>query len=294
MSLRASEAVIYGRYGFGVAGEYTEAAIDTAARPPRVRRRLGRQRSGCCDPTRSTTPCARSTTAPPTAGPASSAVPTRGGSVTSATRSAGTKSSYVVVHVDGHGRPTATPTTTWRGTTTGAPGGKGEVHDVFGDRRRRRARPVGVPRRHRPGPHVEGRRAPARRRPARRRRRPAAPTRPSRSTTSNGCASSTSTPRCRRARTTPPTVEVTIAVTDPLVDRNNGVVDGRRRRRQRTHDAGRPGRRHQSRSRPPTSAGRRGTRWPRSATVEVRNEKALAIADNLFASRPLPFSGSFF
>ena len=34
MSLRASEAVIYGRYGFGMAGEYTEAAIDPArARP---------------------------------------------------------------------------------------------------------------------------------------------------------------------------------------------------------------------------------------------------------------------
>src|SRR5262249_1545306 len=34
MSLRASEAVIYSRYGFGVAGEYTEIEIDTLrARP---------------------------------------------------------------------------------------------------------------------------------------------------------------------------------------------------------------------------------------------------------------------
>jgi predicted acetyltransferase len=40
-----------------------------------------------------------------------------------------------------------------------------------------------------------------------------------------------------------------------------------------------------------------GTAWHTLAAagaVEVRNDKAIAIADNLFASRPLPFSGSFF
>jgi predicted acetyltransferase len=40
-----------------------------------------------------------------------------------------------------------------------------------------------------------------------------------------------------------------------------------------------------------------GTAWHTLAAagaVQVRNEKAITIADNLFASRPLPFSGSFF
>ena len=40
-----------------------------------------------------------------------------------------------------------------------------------------------------------------------------------------------------------------------------------------------------------------GTGWHTLASagnVDVRNDKAIAIADNLFASRPLPFSGSFF
>jgi predicted acetyltransferase len=40
-----------------------------------------------------------------------------------------------------------------------------------------------------------------------------------------------------------------------------------------------------------------GTAWHTLAAagiVDVRNEKAIAVADNLFASRPLPFSGSFF
>jgi predicted acetyltransferase len=40
-----------------------------------------------------------------------------------------------------------------------------------------------------------------------------------------------------------------------------------------------------------------GTGWHTLAAarlVDVRNEKAIAVADNLFASRPLPFSGSFF
>ena len=71
MSLRASEAVIYGRYGFGMAGEYTEIAIDPARGAPGVRRRHGRHVSGCCSPTRSKQAVRPIYETPPTAGRAS-------------------------------------------------------------------------------------------------------------------------------------------------------------------------------------------------------------------------------
>jgi predicted acetyltransferase len=86
---------------------------------------------------------------------------------------------------------------------------------------------------------------------------------------------------------------VTITVTDALVDSNQEtwIVDARGA--QRAHeetdlvvDIGAL-----------SAAYMGGTAWHTLAAagqVEVRNEKAVTVADNLFASRPLPFSGSFF
>jgi predicted acetyltransferase len=85
----------------------------------------------------------------------------------------------------------------------------------------------------------------------------------------------------------------TITVTDALVGTNSGtwVVDASGA--QRTHDEGDLALDISALS----AAYLGGTAWHTLAAagaVEVRNEKAITIADNLFASRPLPFSGSFF
>ena len=131
MSLRASEAVIYGRYGFGVAGEYTEAAIDTA----RARPVSGGAKDGSI---RLLRPDEIHDTVRPIY---ERAAHRRPGIVSrpdswwerylrdAVTR---TKSSYVVIHVDGHGTPDGYAHYDVAWNDDGSHGGKGEVHDIFG------------------------------------------------------------------------------------------------------------------------------------------------------------------
>jgi predicted acetyltransferase len=86
---------------------------------------------------------------------------------------------------------------------------------------------------------------------------------------------------------------VSIAVTDRQVAGNNGVWAVDASGAQRTHDEGDL----LADISVLSAAYLGGTGWHTLAAagaVDVRNEKAIAIADNLFASRPLPFSGSFF
>ena len=83
-------------------------------------------------------------------------------------------------------------------------------------------------------------------------------------------------------------------MTDQQVAANNGIwtVDAGGARR--TDDDGDLARRHQRARPPPISAAPAWHTLAAAGSVDVRNDKAIAIADNLFASRPLPFSGSFF
>ena len=86
---------------------------------------------------------------------------------------------------------------------------------------------------------------------------------------------------------------MTIAVTDPLIATNNGTwtIDANGSKPSELQpdlvvDIG---------ALSATYLG--GTAWATLAAVgdvDVRTPGALAIADTLFASRPLPFSGSFF
>jgi predicted acetyltransferase len=86
---------------------------------------------------------------------------------------------------------------------------------------------------------------------------------------------------------------VTIEVTDAVIAGNNGswIIDSGGA--QRTRDEAELSVDISTLS----AAYLGGTAWHTLAAAgraEVRNEKAITIADNLFASRPLPFSGSFF
>jgi predicted acetyltransferase len=131
MSLRASEAVIYQRYGYGMAGEYVEATIDTArARPLRGAASGGSIRLLRPDEILATIPDVYARTAHRRPG-----IVTRPASwweryLRDAVK--GSKPSYVVVHsddgntIDGY----AHYDVAWN--EGDAPGGKGEVHDVFG------------------------------------------------------------------------------------------------------------------------------------------------------------------
>ena len=188
MSLRASEAVIYERYGFGIAGEYAEAAIDPARARPVARRGRGRHVPVAARQTRSYDACHdvydRAAHRRP-------GVITRPDScweryyrdAVAETQAVATWSSTSTPTA----RSTASPTTTWRGTTTRRQGGKGEIHDVIGASPCRRARAVGIPVRHRPGPHWKADERPRRRRRPCRRSPTGGPIRSSSSTTSSGC-----------------------------------------------------------------------------------------------------------
>ena len=131
MSLRASEAVIYGRYGFGMAGEYVEAAIDAArARPVAGQAAGGHVRLLPPDEIHDTIHDVYDR-----------AVHRRPGMLTRPDswwqryfRDAvsGAKNSYVVVHVDGHGVVDGYAHYDVAWNDDGAPGGKGEVQDVIG------------------------------------------------------------------------------------------------------------------------------------------------------------------
>ena len=292
MSLRASEAVIYGRYGFGVAGEYIEAAIDTA----RARPVSGGASGGSVR-------LLRPDEIHDTVHPIYERAAHRRPGIVSRPDSwwerylrdavTGTKSSYVVVHVDGHGTPDGYAHYDVAWNDDGSPGGKGEVHDVFGTSdaaelalwtylvdmdlvRTWKAdeRPLDDIVR----AAVADRRAYS-----------------TKSVDDEQWVRVLDVDAALAARTyNDVNGSVSIAVTDRHVAANNGVwaVDARRRA---THARrGRPRRRHQRAVGRVPRWDRHGTRSRRRAQVEVRNEKAIAIADNLFASRPLPFSGSFF
>jgi predicted acetyltransferase len=131
MSLRASEAVIYQRFGFGLAGEFIEASIDAArARPVAGQAVGGHIRLLRPD---EIIPTIREVY--------DRCVHRRVGIVTRPDswweryfRDAvtATKSSYVVVHVDGVGVVDGVAHYDVAWNEDGQPGGHGEIHDVFG------------------------------------------------------------------------------------------------------------------------------------------------------------------
>lgn len=131
MSLRASEAVIYQRYGFGVAGEYTNVEIDAArARPLRAPTATGSFRILAPDEIHDVIRPIYERGAHRRPG-----VVTRPESwwqrymrdaVTAS------KPSYVVVHADDSGELDGYAHYDVAWNDDGAPGGKGEIHDVVG------------------------------------------------------------------------------------------------------------------------------------------------------------------
>jgi predicted acetyltransferase len=290
MSLRASEAVIYGRYGYGMAGEYTDVAIDPArARPISGATQDGSVRLLRPDEILDAVP------------PIYDAAATRRPGIVSRPDSwwrrylgdpiKGAKPSHVVLHVDDNGKPDgyAHYDVAWNDDWSG---GAGVVHDIIGITdavelalwayildidlvRSWKAdeRPLDDVVR----AAVADRRAYS-----------------TKSVDDEQWVRVVDVDAALTARTyNDANGSVTITVTDALVDSNQEtwIVDARGA--QRAHeetdlvvDIGAL-----------SAAYMGGTAWHTLAAagqVEVRNEKAVTVADNLFASRPLPFSGSFF
>jgi predicted acetyltransferase len=291
MSLRASEAVIYHRYGFGVAGEYTEAVIDAArARPVRGGTTAGAFRMLLSDEIHSTIHdvYARATHRRP-------GVVTRPDAwweryLRDAV--AGSKPSHVVVHVgaDGDVDGYAHYDVAWN--EDGQPGGKGEIHDV-----------VGI------SDAVElalwrylldidlVRTWTADERPLDDIVRAAVADRRAYSTKSvddEQWLRLVDVDAALVARTyNDVNGSVAIGVTDPLVDHNNGTWRVDAAGAKQTDDE--PDLKVDIAALSATYLG--GTGWHTLATVErveVAAPGAIAVADALFASRPLPFCGSFF
>jgi predicted acetyltransferase len=291
MSLRASEAVIYGRYGFGVAGESTEAAIETA----RARPLSGAASGGSIR-------LLRADEIHATVRPIYERAAHRRPGIVSRPESwwerylrdavTGTKSSYVVVHVDGHGTPDGYAHYDVAWNEDGSSGGRGDVHDIFGTTDavelalwaylvdmdlvrtwKAEERPLDDVLR----AAVADRRAYS-----------------TKSVDDEQWVRIVDVDAALAARTyNDANGSVSIAVTDRLVAGNNGVWAVDASGAQRTHDEGDLVADISALS----AAYLGGTAWHTLAAagaVDVRNEKAIAIADNLFASRPLPFSGSFF
>jgi predicted acetyltransferase len=291
MSLRASEAVIYGRYGFGVAGEYTEAAIETA----RARPVSGGASGGGIRLLRPDEIHANVRPIYERAAHRRPGIVSRPDSwweryVRDAV--AGTKSSYVVVHVDGHGTPDGYAHYDVAWNDDGSSGGKGDVHDIFATSDaaelalwaylvdmdlirtwKVEERPLDDVLR----AAVADRRAYS-----------------TKSVDDEQWIRIVDVGAALAARTyNDANGSVSIAVTDRQVAGNNGVWAVDAAGAQRTHDEGDLFADISALS----AAYLGGTAWHTLAAagaVDVRNEKAIAIADNLFASRPLPFSGSFF
>jgi predicted acetyltransferase len=291
MSLRASEAVIYHRYGFGIAGEDTEAAIDTArAKPITGATTAGSFRLLRPDEIHANTHDVYRR-----------AMHRRPGTVTRPDswwdrylRDAlsGEHTSHVVVHVadDGSVDGFAHYDVGWN--DDGSPGGKGEVHDVA-------AVDDGVEL------ALWGylvdidlvRSWKADERPVDDIVRWAVAD--SRAYTVKALDDEqwvrvVDVDAALSARTYNPAAgEVTIAVTDPLIATNNGTwtiagdgCEPSELQPDLVVDIG---------ALSATYLG--GTAWATLAAVgkvEVGAPHALAMADTLFASRPLPFSGSFF
>jgi predicted acetyltransferase len=291
MSLRASEAVIYERYGFGMAGEYVEARID----PSRARPVIGAA-SGTL---RLLAPGEVLGTVGPIYG---RALGRRIGQVTRpdswwrryfADATSGDKSSYVIVHTseeaidDGY----AHYDVAWRERDEGE-GGKGQIHDLIGG-----------------SEAVElalwqylfevdlVRQWTANERPVDDLVRFAIRDRRAYQVTSvddEQWVRLVDVDTCLNARAYQPAIgSVVIEVTDPWIEANNG--------RWRVDAAGAT----PTDVAPDLSCGIAamsaaylgGTHWHFLAAVEkvtVHTPGSVAIADALFASCPLPFSGSFF
>jgi predicted acetyltransferase len=291
MSLRASEAVIYGRYGFGMAGEYTEAEIDPArARPVSGAATDGTIRLLRPDEILDTVPAIYDKAAHRRAGIVSRPDSWWKRYLGDAVK--GSKPSFVVVHVDSHGTADGFAHYDVAWNQDGTHGGSGEVHDIFGM-----------------SDAVELalwayvldidliRKWKAEERPLDDIVRVAVADRRAYSTKSvddEQWIRIVDVGTALAARTyNDANGSVSIAVTDRQVAGNNGVWAVDAAGAQRTHDEGDL----LADISVLSAAFLGGTAWHTLAAagaVDVRNEKAIAIADNLFASRPLPFSGSFF
>jgi len=291
MSLRASEAVIYARYGFGMAGEYTEVVID----PARARPVSGAATDG-------TFMLLRSDEIKAAVLPIYDACAHRRPGMLSRPDSwwtryigdaiRGSKPSYVAVHVDSHGTHDGYVHYDLAWNTDGSHGANGEVHDLF-------ATTDGVElalwayildidlirtwkAEQRPlddliHAAVSDRRACA-----------------TKSVDDEQWVRIVDVDAALAARAfNDANGSVTIEVSDPLVAANNGTwtVDATGAQRTSKESDLAVGISTLS------AVYMGGIAWHTLAatgSVAVRTEHAIAIADNLFASRPLPFSGSFF
>jgi predicted acetyltransferase len=290
MSLRASEAVIYTRYGYGMAGEYTEVEID----PARARPVTGAARDG-------TIRLLRPDEIDDAVKPIYEGAARRRPGLLSRPGSwwrrylgdalDGLKPSHVVVHVDANGTADgyAHYDVAWNDDWSG---GKGEIHDIVGTTdaaelalwaylldidlvRTWKAdeRPLDDVLR----AAVVDRRAYS-----------------TKSVDDEQWVRVVDVDTALAARTyNDVNGSVTIEVTDAVIAGNNGswIIDSGGA--QRTRDEAELSVDISTLS----AAYLGGTAWHTLAAAGragVRNEKAITIADNLFASRPLPFSGSFF
>jgi predicted acetyltransferase len=291
MSLRASEAVIYQRYGYGMAGEYVEAIIDTArARPLRGAAGGGSFRLLRPDELLTTIPDVYERAAHRRPG-----IVTRPPSwweryLRDAIK--GGKPSYVVVHTDDDGTIDGYAHYDVAWNEGDLPGGKGEVHDVFGASDAielalwRYLLDIDLVRTWR-----------ADERPVDDIVRAAFADRRAYTTKSVDDEQwvrivDVDTALGERAYNAA-MGSVAIAVHDPLVSANNGTWRVDANGAKRTDDQ--PDLVVDVSALAACYLG--GVGWHTLAAVgdvEVRSAEAIAIADGLFASRPLPFSGSFF
>jgi predicted acetyltransferase len=291
MSLRASEAVIYQRYGFGVAGEFVEAVIDTVrARPVR-----GAADGGSCrllrpDEILTTIPDVYERTAHRRPG-----IVTRPASwseryLRDAVKAS--KPSYVVVHIDEGGTIDGYAHYDVAWNEGEVRGGKGDVHDVFAATDAvelalwRYLLDIDLVRTWR-----------ADERPVDDIVRAALADRRAYSTKSVDDeqwvriidVDAAFGERAFNAAMG----SVAVAVRDPLVSANNGTWRVDATGAKRTDDQ--PDLAVGISTLSATYLG--GTAWHTLAAVgevEAQSAQAIAVADALFASRPLPFSGSFF
>jgi predicted acetyltransferase len=131
MSLRASEAVIYQRYGFGIAGEYVHAAIDPLrARPVASATAAGSFRLLAADEILAVIPDVYARAAHRRVGIVTRPAPWWQRYLRDALT--GSKSSYVVIHLDDEGLADGYAHYDVAWNDDESPGGKGELHDLFG------------------------------------------------------------------------------------------------------------------------------------------------------------------
>ena len=291
MSLRATEAVIYSRYGFGIAGEYTAIEVDAGrARPVSGAARDGTLRLLAPEEIEDTVRPIYDAAVRRRPGVVTRAASWWKGYLGNAVR--GTKPSYVIVHSDRHGTPDGFVHYDVAWNEDGSPGGHGDVHDIVGlsdavelalweyildidliRTWKADERPLDDVLR----AAVADRRAYS-----------------TKSVDDEQWIRVVDVDAALSARTyNDANGSFTITVSDRSIATNNGTW---------AIDAGGAARVDGDGDLAAdisalSAAYLGGTAWHTLAAagaVEVRNDKAIAVADNLFASRPLPFSGSFF